>query len=588
MSRLLFPVPHREVKLLLRGGPWFWPDADEQPGAYAEARRRWPEGPAAAVAPGATLLVAINPHTSTLALMGPLDPGTGPVHFGHGSHQAWRAAKAAVPRSADWLWNDLSTYSERGPTAWHALTIAREGNVAEPPRALEDHSFGLSFALSLASQVFGEPIHADLVASARVKPHGDTRPVKGLERKALAIARACPTVRRLLVSNLQPESDCRAVAAAGLEPVRVATVAEAFRHAFRPLPEILRRHARTAPSRERFVNGLFRLTSGARDRLIDWRPVARVARAAVGWPELTDLQRERLEIVDAVASRREGEDRPLSIPTRQLMASLPRPRRDQLVTRVVRHSAHSEYLDPSTVLQWADPYIPDRPADGYREQLLLLEAVAEVHRVSGAPERAMALYEKIARAWLEFGAVGPLLPSLAAWFRLSGALRDSTANLRAMSFHAGLEREGLSDSDDSVARLFIARAAAHVAFGKALLVTSELEKYLERPVLDEGLRHSARRVRIHTLRERGDHTLADALHDQIRAAVTDGRSEAARRSARRFDLLVELDRALLDPDIDQADRLEELIAVEPQPAGLLKASATTMPAPLYVARFYPD
>jgi hypothetical protein len=119
---------------------------------------------------------------------------------------AWYDALAAVPRSLHYFMGfEQWTYVGNFPTVQLIGGRRRQelhGN-SLIPMAMDGPSFGLGFALSIASCLIGQNLPLNMVALATCGPFGTLGPVDGLEAKLEAIRRVAPRIDRVFIANSQ-------------------------------------------------------------------------------------------------------------------------------------------------------------------------------------------------------------------------------------------------------------------------------------------------------------------------------------------------------------------------------------------------
>jgi TPR repeat protein len=196
--------------------PWLWPDAGS---SDTLARARFIAGVAPPVLrAGQVPLVTVNQGASALWL---LDAET--VHvaadesaarLGPRAGSAWDLAKAAVSRALPIPGVSLEI-AAGFVSATHVYSLALEPEksyVVE--RVIDGRSFGLSFALAIASQVFQTAVPPDIVASAEVQASGQVGQVRAIGDKLTLVLRVAPGLRRFLIAREQVSEAIASVRAA--------------------------------------------------------------------------------------------------------------------------------------------------------------------------------------------------------------------------------------------------------------------------------------------------------------------------------------------------------------------------------------
>lgn len=98
----------------------------------------------------------------------------------------------------------MHTFPNMQPTGNRYYADARRHKEARSmKRPVDGTSFGLAFALSIASRLLDEPLPDDLVGLARCDPQGKLGSVDGLDAKLKAIRLDAPRIRRVVLSKEQ-------------------------------------------------------------------------------------------------------------------------------------------------------------------------------------------------------------------------------------------------------------------------------------------------------------------------------------------------------------------------------------------------
>ncbi len=270
-----------------------------------------------------------------------------------------------------------------------------EGTVAS---SVDGDSLGAAVLLAIASRGLGVPVPADVVAIAQLVD-GELRSVDGMQAKLRALRRHAPRVSRCFVAPDQKVPP----ATEGLTFLRVSNGLELVNTVFGTglidAPDQSSRLLRVV------LDGSLRT---------DWRPIIehcdRLLHSAVEKGE-----RERLEVVRAIAKRHAGEPQ----------GPLPS------LSVEVNHKILRDRLTAQTLQQWADSASgeSDLP-DLVRVRLpVVFERSASELQVSGAVGRAFAagrryreaatILEETVRAWFDVGSPADASRPLCEWVRVA-------------------------------------------------------------------------------------------------------------------------------------------------------------------------
>lgn len=217
------------------------PGSQYREGGYLEAHR-----------PGMTVLLSVREnevrelcgHVALLDLTSMPTDQTPSLNFNRGALEAWSAASYAVLPLLPAIPRDSSlsgALSSPRFACW--LNPKRHAN---PDGTLDGSSYGLAFALAIASLWLDVPVPVDLAASACILPNGVLGLVEGLNEKLLSLFSDAPQVKRVLVA----EGQRNIKAPPGVEIVECRSLRDAIHEAFPDIDERVRERLRSAQDRE--------------------------------------------------------------------------------------------------------------------------------------------------------------------------------------------------------------------------------------------------------------------------------------------------------------------------------------------------
>lgn len=420
--------------------PWFRPEGASRPEAP----------PAVAATPGETLLLGVRDGQGELHLL--VWDATAPQGRLRGEAEA--ALRAAHAR-ATW-YAPLLLQHGHAPAQPHIDWFpTRE----QPPSYLDGASYGLAFALALASLASRTPLPTDLVATACLAPGDRLLRVEGLAAKLEALHRGAPGVRRVLVAEQQADEAAPLGARFGFEILPVATLAAAFREALPDHePRLADALAQHEEHREAF-QALERVTLGAAggQRVLPWENIAKTL-AALTASLPADL-RARAEFARRVAARHHGaRDVHLAWTSR---ADWPHRQVWLARLRQVVQAATDDAGDDALTARYADDAWAEVGPAGERdlETLRLAGAIGRAWAALGRLDEAARLLDDVSQEWLTLD-----LPDEAS-FALTELLRVQSARGDA-SLAIDRARQWLGESVTSA----VARAYVTTALARALLV----------------------------------------------------------------------------------------------------------------------
>ncbi len=459
-------------------------------------------GPAST--PGAVLLLAADADgcgASALAWDArPAPPAAAPrlaqVGFGPEASDALGAAWRALAEGLPMRWGRFAGPGPRPEPAQRLLTwrhpeappIARADSVDGP-------SFGLAFALGLASASLEISVAPDVCALAAIASDGAVTPIGGLTAK-LGVVAHLPSLRRLLVASAQA-AEVEALLhqarpdSAGPQVVPVRSVAEAVEHALQTPPAVaIAALAADPPRRDAWVEALFRLCLDGHDRVLHWPSLASAA-AAAEQAFAADLDAEtrlRLQLAAAIAHRHGKQARPL--PDLAPLTRWPLPRRLLALAHAVQHAADVGAPDVTTLQPLVAPLLPD-DGDAFEPHCRLAGAWGRLLAAQARPLEALRWQRFAVSQRLSIGAEVGISRPLAELLRLGGLCHDHAAVAEGRAAYTrAAARDAIRDAD----RPYLAFADALGAAGLAEPgAAAALQSLLAAPSAPLQLRLSAAR-----------------------------------------------------------------------------------------------
>lgn len=494
LQRLLAPGRHspdetRRARAALGLGPWGWP-LSGQP--LARARHLAGAEPEDATVGRAIVLTVGDSQRSAWVL------STDGTQAGADHAALAQSAKRAVERAHRLL-------AERTRLAWRPLPAVSEVHltrldtvhtVGSVQRMLpvEGDSLGLSTVLALASTLYGQPLPADIVASAAVDAQGALGEVGRVLDKVRTIRECLPRVRRVVVAREQVREWEAAVlehTAGSLTVVGHDTAWAAVEDLLDPVTSLENTHEAHQPE---VLHALANTLKEGRSAVLTWRPVARAVRHMRRCWQLTDDQRSEADLVLLVAQRYAGELTPADVDlpavidwvSRQhVMARLP------LLAHLVQH--HATYgLDMPPAL--GDLVGPLMDADAHPFAYKVRGAWARWLAADGQAHEALGIQRRIVEDLVQGMLEDQASYGLAEWMRLAGALGDAAAFHDALALEARLVRTGAVQASS---QMYLDCAAA---MGACALDDIELARERRRRVIEASHLPNHRNVSSRTQR----------------------------------------------------------------------------------------
>ena len=589
---------HTDIWSMLSAGPWCWPTPENKALRSDLARRLTDSGlPEYAglskeletdyvpqLHPGVALLLTAN---VTAATLWSLDFRPGQLSHPGSATPLDRIAMAtletacrALPRSSPVMLESLWDVQKRWHAARQIVTLHHGGKHVVPQLVLSDQSFGLSFALGLASWMLDCALPSDLAASATINEFGQTGEVEKIKHKIAVLTRFAPQVRRLLIAdNDEHVKEARSEAAnSGLRIIPVNSVKRALAEVFADgnlpgaLPDqmdlptlFVRQGDHDEQKRRRIVDSVFTLALGLRRSLVDWTPVRQTADLALErWEEqLSPADRDRLKVASAVADRHMENKGRLDGVSEALLSELLLEHQLEYVSHVVQQSADTGYPPPEEAEQVALRFLePGTPLSG--GHLKLKGALGRLYGVIGRADEGLSLQIEAARQWFKDPRNWEQLSfPLDAAFRLAGALENRVVFDEAdLIMRRALEAGKLGEHGRHYAALGHAKAC--VAFGDQKTALNTLNTLFTNMELEPDLRLPPARwlVQIFDSRKAEDesNTILDALAPEKQP------SEEHLRLAAGVRALIGLDRACRQASAGLVQaRIDQLLEADPGP-----------------------
>ena len=585
-----------ELRWRLEVAPWLWPDPSDL------ARTQWASSKTGRGAPrlavGRALAISVGDHGGSAWLLaddGDLS-GPSPVpSWGRLAQRAWKRAVLAVSRGLPVIGIGLRDLVVDIPHAHYLGSAPKAHHSGRIEHSLDGESYGLAFALYLVSRLTGEALPGDVVALASVDADGNVGPVGALREKIEAVRRLAPSVRRILVSDLQ-ETGGDVSPDDGLVIAGVNSLEEAVARLFdRDPTERMILSAAGPQRRAALIEVFFRTVITGRRALVHWMPIHRAAGLALAaWDGLDDDARYRLEYVHAVAGRHEQGQGTLSLPPAGWLASHPRPLQARILAGLLQHSADTCTPDPASVERLASEFAAGA-GDCYAPQLAVRGALARLYAVTGRPAEALRMQEETAQAFVEAFDDENVSHSLAEWYRLAGACRDRESFDRAESCRTTvIARGGLDVTGTPYVVLSRCRASILLGLASGKGIETDLERMQADEDLPEHVRWSATRWRIRRLAQLDTEAAsrlvekATATIGGLEAAEAQGEAHGTVR-ARVFHTLILMDQEIAAGRQTEAGLLlDTLLQLRGGPVRHLVQACPGEQSPAeYVARFYP-
>ena len=577
------------VRAALARGTWCWP-VEGSGWAWRNAISFRADGPPVG-RPGQALLVTTGESMTSLWCLdlGGIDPANveSGREFVQKAREAWNRCVDALPRSIFALWSSMD--SMRGlPLRAFFLDARADRQIEQFSGALgvlDGPSFGLSFALAMASRMLGVVVPESVAATGAVDALGRVSEVGQIARKVRAIQELAPRVRTLFVAS----DDLKEAQAANAGRLDIQPVDTLYQLLVKVFGEgTLERDfaGTTDPMRRKtVVEALFRLALGDRRAVVDWSPVERAAVSAVTHWDLHGFLRFQAETAAAIAARHERNGGIMPPFLSEWQARLPVSVRLDLVAQHVQQAA-----DTGTPgLRAAEELVTAnlaRGKDAFPGHLRILGSWSRLLWVTGRPADALERAREAVEGWLECMQAAQADRPLCVWMRLAGALGDVASMAAAEKALDAINRD-LGTRQESTNE-FVRLAWAIARFQLDGPIDSVLEAFAG--LSPEGGRPnhvscSAMRWLALAHHRRGSGDLAAEMLARLDQPLIDDESLA--RSARINRLLVDLE---LCPDQSRdGEHIRELKDLEPGVVGHLLRSAVSTgkePGP-YIVRFYP-
>ena len=609
----------------LRAGPWCWPskDAPEKVWAHAWRYSGAEEGDRPSVGVGRCPVVSVMEDGSGASLWlvdtmrGVGDSGVYDASLIGAAIDAWSNALRALPRSLPFLWRPLSRLPTSPPQKLQWLNnvqitdpgAAGPGQRTKTTKKLDGPSFGLGFALALASQLLETPLPGDVSASACIAPTGALTPVEGLSGKVTCLRSCAPTIRRIFVARDQKETEAlnRRYANEAFEVIAASHLSEVLEAVWGDrLEAALSERIKNKAQASEVVSSLVFLSLGSSPSKTHWRPLERTARKILDENTLLDAHDEaRLRLVEMICQRHlknEGRWDGSVDALKTWLEDVPAPLRLNFIAHLLQQSTDTGSPEPAAIRALAERSLEGhRGAEAFGEHLKVLGALARLDERTQHldPAQVIVLQEEIALGWLERG-IDRLEETvsfpLSMIYRLAGVTRDLDAFQRAdVLYIQACSRVGLLSDAPRSAYIELSRARAQVELEKGDAATLEaLERLWCPPEAYEvplHLRWSAARWRLKYLRARGDVAGADAFKLCFNASF-EALLEEQRALPRLFQQLVLLDEAIVKASEEDALKLIEALAQSRQAGWILQnlledAPASGLARAEYIARRFP-
>ena len=458
----------RALQALLRTGPWAWPRSAEDRGTIA-AMVAIDDAEFARSRPGQALLLAADDDGAGASVL-LLDVDRTAQHhvddiaFGAAARAAWQDAHRALAEGLPLRWRSLDGFADAPPPATRLARLRRADQAHRDGADLVDGpSFGLGFALAMASAALEIELRGDTCAMAAVTSQGQLLPVGGVAAKLAALA-TLPGVRRVLVATEQCGPALDAATPAGITIEAVASVALAVEAALqRPATAAIAASLAEPGRRAEWIDALFRLALDGHGRVSHWPAIMRAAATAreVYGERLDAESRFRLELAHAISARHAKVQ--VAMPPLAAITAWPLPRRLVVLAHAVQHAADTGDPDLATLEPWVEPLLR-RGDDAFADHCRLAGAWGRLLAARARPEEALEWQQIALRQRLDLGEERGASQPLCEVLRLGGLLRDAGAVELARAARAHCEAIGAFGQRDAP---YLAWADAHAAIGLA-------------------------------------------------------------------------------------------------------------------------
>jgi hypothetical protein len=412
-------------RALLGVSPWTWPADDD---AIVAAL-----GAPPSLAPGSAALVAWRRDGVELwrfdaaADRAPLGAEFAPLK--EDAEAAFWNAADAVDR---WLpFGVGEVHRLRGATRRALLAgVVSTARSATALGVLDGPSFGLAFALALASRVLRRPVAADVVASACISPDGQLKRVDGIDQKLAGVRELAPRVRRFLVAAEQftvAEIDERNARFAPLEVVPCAELLDAVKMSLGAPYATLQ-----ADDVAALVLDLFALALRDRGSTLSWRSARDAARELASLVNAGD-DVQRLRFVDMIAGRHLAHEPPLEWPDLGFVERQRRLQRIQLLAHLVQEHHDLGWPEAAWLHKQigcvfsfdSDGQVDLRDASS--DELMLAGAWGRFLALQGRLHEAFAWQTNALRAFMDNGQFEEVSHPLCEALRLAALLGNQAA-----------------------------------------------------------------------------------------------------------------------------------------------------------------
>ena len=431
----------------LAAGPWAWPVDDSRGAALARS-----------LSAGSVALVATTPTGVELWRFdadGPT-PSTAAARFLATADAAFDNAAAALESSLPFSFRPVQRLRHRERRAANIAVVDQV--VARPSSTLDGPSFGLGFALALASAALGTAVAADVISSAAVLPDGRLQPVRDIEKKLLGVRSLAPTLRRFLVAAGQFTADELLSAQARLAPLQIVVVAhvlDAVEVAIGAFESLV------AGVEDGFVDGVtrdfFTLALRHRQPVVSWRSVWQTSQRIQRRPHLSFESEQRLRFVDMIAGRHDHHCEPLARPSWAFVDAQRRSLRMQLVAQLVQQLHDLGWPAEDELRPRVSALLPADLRDADSSQLMLAGSWGRLIALWGEADSALSMQRAAAEGFLDAGDDVEVSHPLCEALRLSALLGDRSSFGSMVAIRDELVRRRPQDESSGFLQLALGR-----------------------------------------------------------------------------------------------------------------------------------
>ncbi|HJK90259.1 MAG TPA: S16 family serine protease, partial [Polyangiaceae bacterium LLY-WYZ-15_(1-7)] len=488
--------------------------------------------------PGTAPFLTMSEGRATLWSLEPSAGGDGWVDLGRVAENAVETARQVVARDVAALAHPERLMESR---SWRARRLAVAGTGWD--HLVDGASLGVAAGLAFISELAGQPVPPDVVASATLGADGRVGPVEGLAKKLDVVAEWGLGLRRFIVAADQ-EEELRALSKArdlALEVHGVSEIAEVVDLVFPELFEDLQGRWKAQPSEAvRVARTLFELALENTRLLQDWAGFADTAGVVAEVVQGEDARREA-EIARQIAERHIGRARPLRLDEGWLRGQR-RPIRLRLLAHAVQAAADAAEDDEELEALARSQLAPDLDRTG--EDFRLLGALGRFHAAEHRFDRARRDLRDAVDGWLDIGAIAQVSHPACELLRVLGVMGEVESLER---FREEKLRRVLNDPRvDPVSRTFLALAEA-----RALVQLGREQEGLARieavghgwALAPRHVQASAERWRARALDVLGREAAAQEARARSRRIAQEGK-----QSASFCDALCRIDAALHERD----------------------------------------